>query len=175
MAEDGLDVGEEEGKKGGKKKLIIIIIALLLVLGGGGGAAFFLLGGEDEAEVGTEESVDASAAGAGASATGPAIYLELDPAFVVDFIVANKQRYLQLNLTVKSRDQVKVDAIKVHMPLIRNSLVLLFANQNFDELQSLDGKMALKAAAIESINSILTQETGSGGVEDVLFTNFVMQ
>lgn len=172
MAEDGLDVGEEEGKKGGKKKLIIIIIALLLVLGGGGGAAFFLLGGEDEAEVGTEESVDA---GASASATGPAIYLELDPAFVVDFIVANKQRYLQLNLTVKSRDQVKVDAIKVHMPLIRNSLVLLFANQNFDELQSLDGKMALKAAAIESINSILTQETGSGGVEDVLFTNFVMQ
>lgn len=174
MAEDGLDVGEEEGKKGGKKKLIIIIVALLLVLGGGGAAAFFLLGGDDESGADTEESAEMSG-DAGASATGPAIYLELDPAFVVDFIVASKQRYLQLNLTVKSRDQVQIDAIKVHMPLIRNSLVLLFANQNFDELQTLEGKMALKAASIDSINGILTQETGSGGVEDVLFTNFVMQ
>jgi len=173
MAEEDLDVGEEGGKKGGKKKLIIIIVVLLLVLGGGGGAAFFLLGGEDEAEVNAEESVDTG--DAGAAATGPAIYLELDPAFVIDFIVANKQRYLQLNLTVKSRDQAQIDEIKIHMPLIRNSLVLLFANQNFEELQTLEGKMALKTASVESINNILTQETGSGGMEDVLFTNFVMQ
>ncbi|MFT2110258.1 flagellar basal body-associated FliL family protein [Marinomonas sp. 2405UD68-3] len=173
MAEEDLDVGGESGEKGSKKKLIIIIVALLLVLGSGGGAAFFLLGGEDEAEVNAEESADVG--DVGAAATGPAIYLELDPAFVIDFIVANKQRYLQLNLTVKSRDQTQIDEIKIHMPLIRNSLVLLFASQSFEELQTLEGKMALKAASVESINNILTQETGSGGVEDVLFTNFVMQ
>ncbi len=172
MAEDDLDVGEEGGKKGGKKKLIIIIAVLLLVLGGGGAAAFFLLGGEEETAESAEEGGDA---GEEVVTTGPAIYLELDPAFVIDFVVANKQRYLQLNLTVKSRDQAQIDAIKIHMPLIRNSLVLLFANQSFDDLQTLEGKMALKTASIESINNILTQETGAGGMEDVLFTNFVMQ
>ncbi|EAQ66221.1 flagellar protein [Marinomonas sp. MED121] len=174
MADDDLDVSAEEGAKGGKSKLIIIIVAAVLVLAIGGGAAFFLLSGDDS------ETADASASEevsqeVSVATTGPAIYLKLDPAFVVDFIVAGKQRYLQLNLTVKSRDQGQVDAIKIHMPLIRNSLVLLFSSQVFNELQSTEGKMALKAAAVESINTILSEETGAGGVEDILFTNFVMQ
>ncbi|MBM6551252.1 flagellar basal body-associated FliL family protein [Marinomonas ostreistagni] len=174
MAEDGLDVGAEEGKKGGKKKLIIIIVAALLVLGGGGAAAyFFLFSGDDS----SAEQAD----GEGASAEevvqtdGPAIYLELEQPFVVDFMVSGRQRYLQLNMTLMSRDQGQIDAVKLHMPLIRNSLVLLFSSQSFDELQTIEGKQALKASAVESINQILTQETGLGGIENVLFTNFVMQ
>lgn len=173
MADDELDVGAEEGKKGGKKKLIIIIVVALLVLGGGGAAAyFFLFSGGD-----TEEAADGEAASAEemVQLDGPAIYLDLDQAFVVDFMVSGKQRYLQLNMTLKSRDQGQIDAVKLHMPLIRNSLVLLFSSQSFDELQTLDGKQALKEASVETINSILTQETGLGGIEDVLFTNFVMQ
>ncbi|OUR69449.1 flagellar protein [Marinomonas sp. 42_23_T18] len=172
MADD-LDVSAEDGAKGGKAKLIIIIVAAVLVLAVGGGAAYFLLSdsSEDESAAATEQvSQDV-----GASSSGPAIYLKLDPAFVVDFIVGGKQRYLQLNLTVKSRDQGQIDAIKIHMPLIRNSLVLLFSSQEFNELQSTEGKMALKLSAVESINTILQQETNAGGVEDVLFTNFVMQ
>lgn len=172
MADD-LDVSADDGAKGGKAKLIIIIVAAVLVLAVGGGAAYFLLSdsSEDEAAVATEEvSQDV-----GAATSGPAIYLKLDPAFVVDFIVGGKQRYLQLNLTVKSRDQGQIDAIKIHMPLIRNSLVLLFSSQEFNELQSTEGKLALKLSAVESINTILQQETNAGGVEDVLFTNFVMQ
>ena len=172
MADD-LDVSAEDGAKGGKAKLIIIIVAAVLVLAVGGGAAFFLLSDSSEDPVAAES--EAVSQEAGASASGPAIYLKLDPAFVVDFIVGGKQRYLQLNLTVKSRDQGQVDAIKIHMPLIRNSLVLLFSSQEFNELQSTEGKMALKLSAVESINTILQQETNAAGVEDVLFTNFVMQ
>ena len=172
MADDELDVGAEEGKKGGKKKLIIIIVVALLVLGGGGAAAFFfLMGGDDsEAAEGEEVAVEEMV-----QTEGPAIYLDLDQAFVVDFMVSGKQRYLQLNMTLKSRDQGQIDAVKIHMPLIRNSLVLLFSSQSFDELQTIEGKQALKLAAVETVNNILTQETGFGGIEDVLFTNFVMQ
>lgn len=172
MAEDGLDVGAEEGKKGGKKKLIIIIVAALLVLGGGGAAAYFFLFSGDDAESAEGES---AAAEEMVQTDGPAIYLELEDPFVVDFMVSGKQRYLQLNMTLKSRDQGQIDAVKLHMPLIRNSLVLLFSSQSFDELQTLEGKQALKASAVETINKILTEETGLGGIEDVLFTNFVMQ
>ena len=173
MADD-LDVSADDGAKGGKAKLIIIIVAAVLVLAVGGGAAYFLLSdsSEDDTSAVASESISQNV---GASASGPAIYLKLAPAFVVDFIVGGKQRYLQLNLTVKSRDQGQVDAIKIHMPLIRNSLVLLFSSQEFNELQSTEGKMALKSASVESINTILQQETGAAGVEDVLFTNFVMQ
>ncbi|ADZ92443.1 flagellar basal body-associated FliL family protein [Marinomonas mediterranea] len=171
--EDNLDVSAEDGKKGGKKKLIIILVAVLILLGGGGAAAYLFLFSGDE-PLPEESSVDDAAAQA-VQTDGPAIYLELDQPFVVDFMVSGRQRYLQLKMTLKSRDQVQIDAVKIHMPLIRNSLVLLFSSQSFDELQTLEGKKALKQAALESVNNILTQETGVGGMQDVLFTNFVMQ
>ncbi len=172
MAEDdALDVGAEEEKKGGKKKLIIILVIVLVLLGGGGAAAYFLfLSGPDDAAQGEGAVAEESA-----PIEGPSIYLELDSPFVVDFMVSGKQRYLQLNMTLKSRDAEQIDAVKVHMPLIRNSLVLLFSSQSFDELQTLEGKKALKEAAVASVNSILEQETGRGGMDDALFTNFVMQ
>lgn len=170
--EDGLDVGAEGGKKGGKKKLIIIIVAALLVLGGGGAAAYFFLFSDDDASAEAEGDAPSEEM---VQTEGPAIYLELEQPFVVDFMVSGRQRYLQLSMTLKSRDPDQVDAVKIHMPLIRNSLVLLFSSQSFDELQTIAGKQALKAASAEAINNILIQETGLGGIEDVLFTNFVMQ
>ncbi|MFI8621980.1 flagellar basal body-associated FliL family protein [Marinomonas sp. NPDC078689] len=172
MAEaDGLDVGAEVEKKGGKKKLIIILAIVLVLLGGGGAAAyFFLFSDSDDATSGDAVSTEDAA-----MVNAPSIYLKLDAPFVVDFMVDGKQRYLQLDMTIKSRDQVQIDAVKVHMPLIRNSLVLLLSSQSFDALQTMDGKAALKKAALDSINGILQQETGKGGIDSVLFTNFVMQ
>lgn len=169
--EDSLDVGTDDEKKGGKKKLIIILAIVLVLLGGGGAAAyFFLFSGSDEPVSG--ESVIAEES---APANAPSVYLKLDAPFVVDFMVNGRQRYLQLDMTIKSKDQVQIDAVKVHMPLIRNSLVLLLSSQSFDALQTIEGKQALKAAALNAINGILQQETEKSGIDSVLFTNFVMQ
>jgi flagellar protein FliL len=164
--EDGLDLGAEEGNSSGKKKLIIIA-ALLLVLIGSVAVYFFLFSGANDS--GSAES------DAAALANEPSIYLALDPAFTIDFMVDGRQRYVQLNMTVMSKNESQVEALTLHMPLIRNSLVLLFSSQSFDELQTAEGKLALKTAALNAINGILEQETGQGGIDAVLFTNFVMQ
>ncbi|MFQ3186309.1 flagellar basal body-associated FliL family protein [Marinomonas primoryensis] len=163
--EDGLDIVTEDGKFGSKKKLIIIGALLLVLLGGGGAAAYFFLfsGGSDS------DSAEA------ALAKEPSVYLALDPAFTIDLMVGGKQRYVQLNMSVKSRNVDQINAVTLHMPLIRNSLVLLFSSQSFDELQTAEGKVALKKAALGAINGILEQETGQDGIDGVLFTNFVMQ
>lgn len=172
--EESLDVGAEEGKKGGKKKLIIIIALVVLLLGGGGAAAyFFLFSGSDES-ASTEGSAP-SAEDAASLAGLPSIYLKLDEPFILDFLVDGKQRYLQLNMTVTSKDQTQIDALKLNMPLIRNSLVLLFSSQSFDELKTMEGKLALKKAALDAINKLLEEQTGKGGIDAVLFTSFVMQ
>lgn len=172
-AEESLDIGAEEGKKGGKKKLIIIIALVVLLLGGGGAAAYFFLfsGSEPASTEGSAPSADEAASLAGA----PSIYLKLDEPFILDFLVDGKQRYLQLNMTVTSKDQTQIDALKLNMPLIRNSLVLLFSSQSFDELKTMEGKLALKKAALDAINKLLEQQTGKGGIDAVLFTSFVMQ
>jgi flagellar FliL protein len=161
--EDNLDIGEDSGKSGGKKKLIIIIA--LVVLLGGAAAAFFLFSGYGEPKMSEEEAL----------AKAPSIYLPLDPAFTVDFMVDGRQRYVQLSMTVKSKRAEQINAVTLHMPLIRNSLVLLFSSQSFADLQTENGKIALKQASVDVINGILEQETGLGGIDNVLFTNFVMQ
>lgn len=164
--EDGLDIGAEEGKSGGKKKLIIIVLLVLVLIGGGAAAYFLFFSGSDDD---TGDSAEA------ALANEPSTYLALDPAFIIDFMVDGRQRYVQLNMAVKSKNTAQIDAVTLHMPLIRNSLVLLFSSQSFAELQSADGKAALKKASLDAINGILEQETGQGGIDAVLFTNFVMQ
>lgn len=162
--DDGLDIGGESEKSGGKKKLIIII-ALVVLLGGGAAAYFLLFSGSGEPEMSEEEML----------AKAPSIYLSLDPAFTIDFMVDGRQRYVQLSMTVKSKRVEQIDAVTLHMPLIRNSLVLLFSSQSFTDLQTEQGKIALKQASVDVINGILEQETGLGGIDNVLFTNFVMQ
>ncbi len=165
--EDSLDIGEDGEKSGGKKKLIIIIALVLVLLGGGAAAYFFLFSGADSGD--SVETEQEKLAGA------PSIYLALEPAFTVDFLVDGKQRYVQLSMTVKSKSAEQINAVTLHMPLIRNSLVLLFSSQSFVELQTGEGKVALKQTSVDAINGILKQETGLGGVDSVLFTNFVMQ
>lgn len=163
--EDGLDIGEEEGKVGSKKKKLLIIVILVLVLVGGGVGAYLFLFSDPGEEESPEEAL----------AKMPSVYLSLDPAFTVDFVVGGKQRFVQLNMSIKSKNTEQIDAVTLHMPLIRNSLILLFSSQSFPDLQSIDGKVALKQASLDAINGILEQETGQRGIDGVLFTNFVMQ
>lgn len=174
MAEE--DQNPEEGKPKGKKKLIIIIVAAVLLLGGGGAAAwFFLLSGDPPAEAGEE------AEGEAAEAEEPveraeALYVGLDPAFVINFHDANdRRRFLKAELSVVTRDPETQAALVKHMPMVRNALVLLFSRQVYEDLIPHEGKEALRAAARDEVEQVLASEAGSAEVEDVLFTSFVMQ
>lgn len=162
----------EQGTKGSKKKLIIILVAVIvLLLGGGGAAAFFLLsGGGNDGEAQQVEAVKREA-----------IYtkirtLEGKPSFVVTLQSSDdKRHYMQAFIEAKSRDTVVDEALKLHMPLIVARLNALFAAQSFEELQTLEGKQALRTEATALVQSIMQEKIGQPGVETILFTNFVMQ
>lgn len=162
----------EEGKGSKKKLIILIVLGAVLLLGGGAGAAyFFLMSGEEEA--------------AAEASTEPvqreAIYtkirtLEGKPSFVATLQSAdNKRHYMQAFVEAKSRDPLVDEALKKHMPLIVSRLNALFSTQNFEELQSIEGKKALRAEATSMVQSIIQDKMGQPGIETILFTNLVMQ
>jgi flagellar FliL protein len=64
----------------------------------------------------------------------------LAPAFVVNFNQNGRQRYMQVSITMQGRDQADLDALKVHMPVIRNNLVMMFSGQGFDTLATPVGR-----------------------------------
>lgn len=176
--DDELALEEQEtAGGGGKKKLIIIGVAALLVLlaVGGGAYWYFFMNVEPEvAEDGTEV-VEEESGGLFASGPGKALYHKLKPKFTTTFEANSRQRYMQVEITLLTRDEEVLPELVTHQPLIRNALVLLLANQDYLALQTVEGKDDLRLAATAAVQEILNREIGKPGIERVLFTDFVMQ
>ncbi|MCB1667002.1 MAG: flagellar basal body-associated FliL family protein [Pseudomonadales bacterium] len=168
LGKDMPENGEEEvapEAKGGKKKIIILVVAALLI---GAGAAFFLMSGGDDAEpeevvekVVVEQDLDP-------------IYFPLAPAFVVNYEYDGKVRYVQMELQIMSYHQDVIDKVEANMPAVRNSLIMLFGSQDFDELRTVEGKEKLRAQVKNNIQKVVRLK-GDAKVDDVFFTAFVMQ
>ncbi|GAA0688931.1 flagellar basal body-associated protein FliL [Marinobacterium maritimum] len=164
---------EAEDGKGSKKKLIIILaLAAVLLLGGGAAATYFLLAPGNSAET-PQAAVE--------PVSLEAIYtkvrtLEGKPSFVVTLqSTDDKRHYLQAFVEAKSRKPAVDEALKLHMPLVVARLNALFSAQSFEDLQSIEGKKALRQEATALVQSIMQEKIGEPGIETLLFTNFVMQ
>ncbi len=176
MAEDDQDLeldvedGEDgEGKeKGGSKKLIIIIAAVVLI--GGGAAAFFLLGGDDEAvedeSVNSEEIVEEKL---------PAIYVGVPNAITANLSGAKKSRTVQVKMSFMVRSDEAKENVKLHMPQLKNDVLMLVSQKNADELKTPEGRIKLQQEALETVQKTMTTLVNAPTVEKVLFVSFVMQ
>jgi len=173
--EDNAEQGEETAKKGGKKKLIVMILIGAALIGlsiGGTLFALQMLNPEEAVEVAEGEAVDGEAL---EPSKQPAIYFPLKPPIIVNFQARGRQRFLQAELTLMARDNEVIEAVEIHMPMIRNSLVMLFGGQIYEDMQTAEGKELLRQEALTEVQRLLEQEIGQPGVEQILFTNFVMQ
>jgi flagellar FliL protein len=103
-----------------------------------------------------------SAATAEAKPELPPVYMSLDPPFVVNFTHRGTLRYLQVSLELMYHDPALLLKVKEHMPAIRNDLILLFSNQDYENLASAGGKENLREEIFKAINHVI----GIDGVRD---------
>jgi flagellar FliL protein len=170
------DSDNAEAKPAGKMKLIILVVAaLLLAVGLSIGGTWLFLGKDSAPDAAKAQAAAEPSADSGAPVNHTAIYEELMPAFVVNFTYKGRPRYMQVSVALMTRDQAALDALKVHMPVLRNRLVMLFSNQDFEALITPVGKEMLRQQATASVQELAQKETGKLAVEQVLFTNLVLQ
>ena len=165
-----------EGKPAGKSKLkliILIVVGLLLAIGLSVGATLFFLKGDKKDEAKGEEH--AAAQEAAKPVKKVAIYEVLTPAFVVNYNYKGRQRYMQVSVALMGRDKGEMEALHAHMPVLRNNLVMLFSGQDFEALSTPVGKEMLRQQTTASVQALAEKETGKMVVEQVLFTNIVLQ
>ncbi len=106
----------------------------------------------------------------------PAIYVPLDPPFVVSFNdESGDTRFLQLTLQAMARDEHTIEAVKTHAPAIRNAFLFLISGYKVEDLATLEGKEKLRAAMLASANEIMEINTGEPGIEELYFTSLVIQ
>ena len=142
----------------------------LLAIGLSVGGTWFFLSKSLKAEKTEEVASEAAKPG-----KQPALYEILAPAFVVNFNQNGRQRYMQVGVALMGRDKAQMDALREHMPLVRNKLVMLFSSQSFDSLVTPVGKEMLRQQATAGLQELAKKETGQLAIEQVLFTNFVLQ
>ena len=166
-AAEDLDLGEE---KKGKSKLIIIIGAVALLLVGGGLAAYFLLfTGDDQATEGASQETAAESA----APQGPAIYLSLDPPFVVT--LPGQPSLLQVGVSVRVGSEQLGEFVSHNDPMIRHNLLNLLSTVDANALKARTAKEALQKRMLDELNRILKELQAPGQVDALYFTSFVMQ
>ncbi|MGI9293554.1 MAG: flagellar basal body-associated FliL family protein [Pseudomonadales bacterium] len=169
MAKDKKDAATAEEDSENKKSKLPLIIGLVVLLLGGGSAGAYFMGVFDSAEVAEEGTAEAEPVKA------VAMYANLKPDFILNFKVNGRGHFLKVAISLLTREQDVVDAVEQHMPLLRNELVMLFSAEEFDTLKTAEGKESLRGRALTAIQAIMEKEIGKAGVEQVLFTDFVLQ
>jgi flagellar FliL protein len=177
MADEEVTNESDEKPNNSKKKLILFIVLAIALIGlsiGGTLLALKLLAPATEVELELDadgnpiiEIVE--------EIKGPALYFPLRPALIVNYNAKGRQRFLQTEISIMTRDEDVVAAVELHMPMIRNNLIILFSGQTYNELQTDEGRQLLKQDSLKELQNIMQQVIGKPGIEKVLFTNFVMQ
>ncbi|HLZ99216.1 MAG TPA: flagellar basal body-associated FliL family protein [Steroidobacteraceae bacterium] len=102
------------------------------------------------------------------------VFYPIDPPLVVNFEDGSAVRFLQISMEVMGKDQKSIDSVQKNMPLVRNNLLLLMSNRDYQSLMSREGKEKLRQEALTEIRSVQKKQ-GGADVEDLLFTSFVVQ
>ena len=167
--------------KSGNPLVLVLISSLVTAATVGGGLYFALASKVEHAAAAAEEAAEEGDESPGAKKKtskpkGEALYSKLDPPFVVNFEAKGIMRFLQIQVEVMTRDKETVELLKIHDPLIRNNLLMLFSNQNFERINSPEGRESLRQEALKSIGEAIKSEGGKPkNVENLYFTSFVMQ
>jgi len=177
----------DEPQKPKSKKLLLILIALVLVGAIGGGAWFFLKSGDHKEE--HKEAV-----------VPPPTFMELEP-FTLNLQREENDQFLQIGLTLQVSNMALADKLRQRLPEVRSRLLFLLSSKRASELLTTKGKKKLAKEIRAKTNSVIglgkpsthdsgatpgeeavahedTPEYGSAkgdGVQDVLFTSFIIQ
>jgi flagellar protein FliL len=171
------DAEVDEAAPPAKKKrgLLTILLLAVLLLGGGGGGAWYFLQDHDAEPAPAPKAGAAKAASAKPVSAKPPVFVALEP-FTVNLQHEDASpQYLQVGLAVKVTEPAVADAVKLHMPEIRNRVLLLLSGKKASEISTSDGKKTLSAELAHEIGQPLAGSIPPQGLDSVLFTSFVVQ
>lgn len=157
---------EKKESKGSAMKFVIIAI-LVLLLAVVGLLALKLL---SSPAGGPTEGVEVSESDSVAEDESMIQTYALET-FVVNLNDPGGKRYLKTTIELEYiAEEVKTELDR-RLPQLRDLILLQLSSKGLDDIQSVDGKIALRRELIQRINQTLT----SGKIRNLFFTQFVIQ
>lgn len=153
--------------KGSSKLLWLIILLILLSLAAAGAAIYLLMGERSGANTGNAQTQQFE--------RQAPIFVKIDP-FTVNLADDNYgSRLLYAGISLKVSDTETREILDEHMPQVRSRLLLLFSGKQADQLITPDGKRRLSDEVVAVLSESLTESQPPLQIEDVLFTEFIVQ
>jgi flagellar FliL protein len=151
---------------GGSSKLLWLMILLVLLSTAAAGAAIYMVmsdrNGEENAQT---QQLQRQAP----------IFVKIDP-FTVNLADDNfGSRLLYTGISLKVGGDESREILTEHMPQVRSRLLMLFSGKQASELTSPEGKRRLSEEVIAVLSEPLTEPQPSLEIQDVLFTEFIVQ
>lgn len=101
-------------------------------------------------------------------------YFPIEQSFTAN--LADGEGFVQVGLSLATYYDGKVIAnIKRHMVPMRSAVLLVLSEQEAAVLSTPQGKQALQKKLTQAINGVLREKEGFGGIDNVYFTNLVIQ
>jgi flagellar protein FliL len=198
------DKSDEPAPKGGMTKKLIIGVGVLALLGGSAGAgAYFLAPISDDKKEDdnhnpklVERSSEPSEPSEGGddkevplktgTVTVPNDRFKVDPkkyeityypleqSFTAN--LADGSGFVQIGISLATYyDGTIINNIRRQTVPIRSAVLLILSEQDPIVLSTAEGKLALQEQLTKSINTVLRDKEGFGGIESVYFSNLVIQ
>lgn len=108
------------------------------------------------------------------AAVGPS-YVDLEPAFTLNYGDPKRTRYIQASITLRVRDSAAALDVTAHSDAIRHIIIMLFSRQPTEEIKSSAGRDDILDQALRELQDLMLKETGRTLIDRVLFTAFVLQ
>ena len=190
MAEE---VEEEKKSKSGLIKIILLVVGGIMLVATGLGVGYFVFGSSQPDPSEEIESIierkmeEAEAAKSASDNASPkkvsketpeqenfvTIYYEFPGTFTTNLRGSRKMLQVGIGVSTQYDDTVMVN-VEAHELALRSTVLGILSEFSEEDVQGTNGKAALASALKEGINSKLTLLENFGGVQEVLFTSFVL-
>ncbi|WP_051206353.1 flagellar basal body-associated FliL family protein [Oceanospirillum maris] len=102
-------------------------------------------------------------------------YIEMKPAFVLNYGGPGRLKYLKADITLVTSSPLAEETAKHHMPLIRNELVSLLSRQADEAITTPEGQEQIRIEATQAVKDLMQKEVGHPVIDDLLLLNFIYQ
>lgn len=83
--------------------------------------------------------------------------------------------FVQIKADMLVRDENNIDLVKLHMPALRHQIILMLSEQDAAKMKSPLDREKLRKEITAKIRSVFKDLAGEDDIEDVLFSNFLVQ
>lgn len=91
--------------------------------------------------------------------------------FVVNLNDPGGKRYLKIKIELEFFQTGFQEELMLRLPQIRDAILLILSSKSFEDIQGIDGKIALRNELIVRINKLLKSQK----IKNLYFTEFVVQ